>query len=367
VDEVSRLYTVRDETAGTHLALRWKGRVRYTVPREAVGQQACWNVFRPGILGIPLQAMSRLPRIFGAIACTEGAQIKSIREAIGKETGLSCCRAGAAGVWSKDTILFLDINTAEPLFIAKAGAGEAVDALLRNEASWLRALREQPLLAEHIPELVAHRSGRNLCFVAQHSVSGKLNFRLGESHFEFLRRLQKYSIRPMHYEDSQLYLTFNSRLKDLRGQLTDAWSTRLERAMRRITESLSGSPVSLVAAHNDFTPWNIRLNHNVAQIFDWEYAGNEQLPLFDPLHFVLMPMALRSRSTSELIESMRNTLRQCQSQLGAEQCYEPETQALAYMMSICTLYLWGDPGRSVSHPALRCYALVIDYLCRNGK
>jgi hypothetical protein len=78
-----------------------------------------------------------------------------------------------------------------------------------------------------------------------------------------------------------------------------------------------------------------------------------------------MPMALRSRPTSQLIQSMHNTLMLSQKQLGAEPCYKPETQALTYMVNICTLYLWGDPRRSVSHPALACYALAIDYLCGN--
>ena len=144
VDEVGRLYRTENKAAGTHLALSWKGRVRYTVPRELAGQEACWRAFMPGKLGIPLRAMARLPRLFGAVECVESSKLASIREAIGKVTGLSCCRAGAEGVWSKDTVLFLSIDTGKPLYIAKAGAGEAVDALLRNEADWLRTLRGQP-------------------------------------------------------------------------------------------------------------------------------------------------------------------------------------------------------------------------------
>jgi hypothetical protein len=365
VDEVSRLYRTENETVGTHLALRWKGRVRYTVPRELAGQAACWGVFMPGKLGIALRAMARLPRLFGTVDCVESERLVSVREAIGDVTGLSCCRAGAEGVWSKDTILFLSIDTSEPLYIAKAGAGEAVDALLRNEANWLRTLGEQPFLAEHIPGFIAHRSGSDLSFVVQSAIAGSLDFSLGDWHFEFLRKLHKFSIQVKVYEDSQLYLALETRVKELCGQLTEAWSTRLEKAMQRITESLSGSPVALVTAHNDFTPWNIRVRQNRAHVFDWEYAASERLPLFDPLHFVLMPMALRSPPTKRLLQSMRHTLKLCKSQLAAELCYEPDTQALAYMTNICTLYLWGDPEGSVLHPSLACYAQAIDYLCSN--
>ena len=337
--------------------------MRYTIPREKAGQQACWKVFRPGKLEIPLRAMASLPRLFGSVGCVESEKLALIRDAIGKVAGLSCCRAGAEGVWSKDTILLLNEKTAEPLYIVKAGAGEAVDSLLRNEANWLRTLRDQAPLAGHIPELIAYRSGKDLSFVAQCALPGNLDFRLGELHFEFLRRLQTYSIQPMRYEDSQLYRTLNSRVKDLCGLLTEAWSARLERAMRRIEESLSGSPVLLVAAHNDFTPWNIRVERGVARVFDWEYADYEQFPLFDPLHFSLAPMALKSGRLIKIIRRMQETLHLCHRGLGEERCYAAEAQALAYFINLCTLYLWADRGKRNLHPTLVSYARIIDHMC----
>jgi hypothetical protein len=364
VDEVNRFYRAQEESIGTHLALRWKGRVRYTVPREAAGQQACWKFFRPGLLGIPLRAMARLPHFSGSRSCTEGAQVTSIREAIGGEIGLSCCRAGAEGVWLKDTVLLLDKEKDRPLYVVKAGRGVAVDSLLRNEATWLRTLREETTLAEHIPLLVAHRSGEDFCFVAQCPVSGDIDFRLGASQLDFLRKLHASSLRRLRYEDSSLYKTLNLRLAELEGHLSEAWLARLERAMRRIKKSLSGSPVSLVAAHNDFTPWNIRVERDVARVFDWEYAANEQLPLFDPLHFVLLSMALKSRPAVKMFQRMQETLQLCQEWFGDEPCNHAPTQGLAYLMNVCTLYLWGARGRSDSHPVLDSYARLMDHISR---
>jgi hypothetical protein len=306
--------------------------------------------------------MTRLPRLLGAASCVEAEGLASIREAIGKEAGLSCWRAGAEGVWSKDTILFLDKKTAEPLYIVKAGAGVAVDSLLKNEANWLRNLQNHASLVGHVPKLVAHRSGADLSFIAQRALSGNLDFRLGDAQLDFLRRLQESSLQPIRYEDSRLYRTLNSRIKDLSGLLPEAWSTRLEKAMRRIEQSLSGAPILLVAAHNDFTPWNIRLERGVAKVFDWEYADYEQLPLFDPFHFVLAPMALKSESTAKIIQKMHETLHMCQQWLGEERCYKGETQALAYLINLCTLYLWADRGKRNSHPTLVSYAHVIDCL-----
>jgi hypothetical protein len=364
VDEVSRFYTAQGQSDGTHLALRWKGLVRYTVPRERAGQHACWRLFKPGRLEIPMRAMAGLPWLLGSVACVESENLTIIRKAIGKEAGLSSCRAGAPGPWSKDTILLLDKRTAKPLYLVKAGAGEAVDALLQNEADWLRSLREEPSLVDHIPGLVAHRSGKDLCFVVQSPVSGKLDFKLGKLQLDFLRKLQRYSLQPMRYEDSALYRTICSRLADLNGLLTEAWSIRIEKAMLKLKQSLSGSPVLFVSAHNDFTPWNVRLQDNVAYVFDWEYAAAERLPLFDPLHFALLPMALQRRPAVKIVQKMNEALQVCQDCFGNELCSHAQTQALAYLVNVCILYLWGARMEPGPHPVLESYADVIDHMCR---
>lgn len=364
MDEVSRFYKAQENPVGTHLALRWKGRVRYIVPREGAGQRACWNVFRPGMLGIPLRAMTRMPRLLGSVNCVESDKLALVRAAVGDVAGLSCSRAGAPGPWEKETLLLLEKKTAEPLYLVKAGGNAAVNSLLQNEANWLRKLREQPSLSGHIPELVAHHPGDDLCFIAQRALSGGFDFRLAEPQVEFLRKLQELSPRTMRYEDSRLCRTLNSRVKDLSGLLTEAWSSRIEKAMLRIVQSLAGAPIPFVAAHNDFTPWNIRTERGVAKVFDWEYADDEQLPLFDPLHFVLAPMALHGEPTVKIIRKMDETLQLCRQWFGKERCYKPETQALAYFVNLCTLYLWADRGTHNSHPTVVSYAQVIDSICR---
>jgi hypothetical protein len=348
---------------GTHLALRWGGRDRYLVPREAAAQRECWRIFHPGWQELPLRAMALVQSLLGAESCGEDEKMVSIREALGKEAGVSCCRIGTPGPWSKDTILFLHKQTNEPIYIVKAGMGRAVGLLLQNEADWLRALRSQAALADHIPALIAHRAGADFSFVAESPLPGKPDHRLGELHFEFLRKFQEYSRRTIRYEESKLYQNLHARLKDLDGLLTEAWSIRIEKAMRRIDQSLSGRPLPFVATHNDFAPWNIRVEPGVARIFDWEYADDEQLPLFDPLHFVLMPMGLKRQPAAKIDQSMRETIALCRQQLGEEFCIEAHAQALAYMLSICTIYLQSVRGELRSHPLFDSYASIIDLMC----
>ncbi len=363
MDDIGLFYKVQDQPTGTHLALHWKGRVVIIVPREAYAQHACWNIFSPGWLKYPLRAMAYLPRLSGAIHCVEAERLTSIREEIGKEVGLSCCRAGAPGPWSKDAILLLGKNSAAPLYIVKAGAGEQVDMLLGNEAYWLRALRDQPSLVDHIPELVAHHSGTYLSFVAITPFRGEFDYRFSETHIAFLQKLQDYSRQNIRFEESRLYRNLHLRLKNLRGLLSETWSTRLDKALRRIEQSLSGAPIICVVAHNDFTPWNIRMEHGVAKIFDWEYAEHEQLPLFDPLHFALLPLALKRATPAKILRTIHQTLQFCEHWLGEEKCFAAETQALAYFVNLCTLYLWAEHGISNSDPVCDSYATVIDHIC----
>jgi len=363
VNKAGHFYKAQERPIGTHLLLRWSGRDRYLVPHEAAALRLCWRIFQPGWLELPLRAMAHLQSLLGAASCGEDDKMAAIREAICKEAGASCCRIGTPGPWSKDTILFLNKQNKEPLCIVKAGAGETVDLLLKNEAEWLRNMGAQAALADHIPELVAHRSGADFSFLAESPLPGNPDYRLGELHFIFLRKLQQYSRRTVMYEESKLYRNLHARLKVLDGLLTDAWSMRIEEAMRRIDQSLSGRPLLFVAAHNDFTPWNIRVERGMARIFDWEYADHEQLPLFDPLHFVLMPMALKSRPVAQMAQRMRETLELCREQFGEESRFEENAQALAYLTNLVTLYLCSQRGITNSDYVLESYAKIIDFVC----
>jgi hypothetical protein len=118
----------------------------------------------------------------------------------------------------------------------------------------------------------------------------------------------------------------------------------------------------LVAAHNDFAAWNIRVRRNVVSLFDWEFAADEQFPLFDPLHFALMPLALSRSSVVKLTRTMNRTLQLCRQEFGEELCSQAQMQSLAYFANVCSLYLYADRGEAKSNPVLESYARMIDLL-----
>jgi len=354
------LYQGESAAASTHLALNWRGRLRYVVPRNRRAQHAAWHFFHPGRTRVVFEAMTRMPHLLGAIRCVESAALVAIRSAMGSQASFSCCNAGAGGVWSKYTVLLLDEQTIEPICFVKAGAGAAIGKLLQNEAGWLSSLRDEPSLAGHVPALIAHCAGKDLDFLAQSPLKGSSSGVLGQPHFDFLKKLQAYAPRALRFRDSILYRTLHTRISDLEGLLPEKWSHRIARAMKKMESSLAASSTLFVAAHNDFTPWNIRLVNGRACVFDWEFAAHEQFPLFDPLHFALSPLALEGRPVNEILRAMSETARQCRLSLGEEQCSNPEIQTLAYLVNLCTLYQWADGGTRNSHPTLVTYAGMID-------
>ncbi len=356
------LYVAAPPSEGTHLALRLRGRIRYIVPRQAAERVACWETFRPFRAEIPLRLMARLPRLSGASACVEGVRLAAIRQELGRDAGVSCCRAGGGGVWSKQTLLFSSRSKDQPHYLVKVGAGPKDSRFLRNEAEWLCALRSSTSLARHIPEMIAHGSGTDLCFLSQRALPGDMSFSLGAPHFDFLRKLYGYSPRKLDFAESALRQNLLQRINTLDGILPGAWSARLRKGMQTVDHAMSGRLQLMTAAHNDFTPWNIRLQHGRAYVFDWEFAAHEQLPLFDPLHFVLMPRALKGGPAAVILRRISQALALCRRFLGADWCAMAEAQALAYLLNICTLHLCGDATVHRTDPAMRCYADVIDHL-----
>lgn len=362
MDNSNSLYQIRNQSGSSHITLRLNGRDRFTVPRNRAAQSVCWKTFQPGRLELPLRAIASLPRLLGATGCVEGENLNIIRQTVGNEAGLSCCRYGSPGPWSKNTILFLHKEKVEPVYIVKAGAGSAVAHLLRNEANWLRTLSAMPSLAIHVPDLVAYQSGKELSFVAQRLFTGILDLKFGNPHAEFLNKLHSMSLQVMLYKDSQLYRNLNFRMENLRGLLSSAWLSRLTAAMEKIDQALSGKTLPFVAAHNDFIPWNIRVLHGTVKVFDWEYADYQQLPLFDLIHFALMPLVFKRTHPDLMAYHLKNAIQQAKQWLGEDYYRESQVQLLAYLVNLCTLYLFAEQGNAKPGPVLESYAKIIDLM-----
>ena len=186
---------------------------------------------------------------------------------------------------------------ADPQLIVKAGTGGAANALLENEAHWLRRLGSEARLAKQVPELVTHRSGERSASLrsARTWTPGLYAGRTADG-----VSARASAVFPTADGLPRLHLFENAQIPamDLEGLLSEAWSRRIARTMEIIERSLEKSPVLLVAAHTIHSLEH-STNGNARCVFDWEYAAEEQLPLFDCLHFVLLPMALDAGRNAE--------------------------------------------------------------------
>jgi hypothetical protein len=81
----------------------------------------------------------------------------------------------------------------------------------------------------------------------------------------------------------------------------------------------------------------------------------------------MMPMALNRDPRARMIQRMNLTVRLCRQWLGEERCHQAETQALAYFVNLCILYLWGARERPGPNSVVDAYAQVIDYLLSADK
>lgn len=356
------LYQGESAAAATHLALNWRGRLRYVVPRDRRAQRAAWHFFHPGRIRAVLEPMILLPRLLGTMHCAENAHLTAIRTAIDMQRGYSCCVGGAEGVWSKDTLMFLCEGSAQPLYLVKAGAGPVVDRLLACEALWLRTLSVEPALHSHIPEIVAHCGGAGLCFLAQTPLPGRRNFRIGTAHFNFLRALHNWSARNLRYPESDLARNLRVRLSSLQNKLPQRWIERLSSAVEHIEMKYGDSPELFTVSHGDFSPWNTLIHQDRVLVFDWEFAAAEQLPLFDPLHFALKLPALKAVPLAQMNAVLEETLAACMTHLPHEFCRHSKTQALAYLTNVCTHFLNDDPSLASGNRALNAYAALMDHL-----
>lgn len=292
MDDLGNFYKPA-RTSSTHLAVSWKGTVRYILPMDRNAQRACLSLFKPGRVEPFLRLQTAFPVITGAVPSVESENLAWIRSLLPSDALLSCSRRGAAGPWSKDTILLLS-KEMEPKYVVKAGKGPAIAKLLENEAGWLKRLGQNRNLMMHVPRLLGYdQNPSGISFLAQEVLEGEMSFELGQPHFAYLNVLQATSHQSRRYSESQFARTIASRLDDVESLLPTEWAIRLRKASYAVERLFGDSNMPYVIGHNDFTPWNVRLAAGRAYVFDWEYGEPESLPLLDPLHFALKPLALR--------------------------------------------------------------------------
>jgi hypothetical protein len=197
---------------------------------------------------------------------------------------------GTPGPYQKASMLMMSPR-GEPLSLVKIALGDSASAMVRSEAAWLANLNKYDALAGNVPQLLrASRAGNGYDYIAQSIVGGRpCSGAFTAAHADFLRRLGAIECHAQPFATAPVAGVLRGNWRQLAPQLTAAQLDLLSPALADCMALLSTWHGPFVISHGDFAPWNIRVDNCEVHVFDWEYGAGGMPPLFDLLHFHLLP------------------------------------------------------------------------------
>lgn len=200
------------------------------------------------------------------------------------------------GLYSKTILLVLDENGGA-LAYAKLGATPESKAAVAHEGDVLERLARIPVLAGHVPRIIARAVWRGFpMLLVSVGPSRRMSRRFGEAHREFLSGLgaATAALHPLH--KSLMWRHMTERFMACDARLDPALSNRYGWALGEVERRLGEGTLQLSLAHRDFVPWNMQRGETGELfVFDWELAQDQCVRGWDFFHFHLASGAMRSR------------------------------------------------------------------------
>jgi len=243
---------------------------------------------------------------------------------------------GSPGPNRKDTFLLIGQSNILESVIKISNRAKA-KKLLANEEKNLVRVKGYNGVAMRVPHIVNSGAYNGYYFIEQSAIvclpiAGK---RDDNQAVEFLKQLHSQSRCAMRLKESIFYKKVVTTREAIYESLSTQWQDRIDKTITKIENEIV--VFDMVCSHRDFVPWNMGLNtNNKLCVFDWEYADIEYLPLIDYFHFNIMPLALKSRATSNAIKKILRTKKHTIENISNEHV---TTQLLAYLLDLSLLYL----------------------------
>lgn len=359
------LELVSERSAATHVAYPHGATARFALPVSAgFGDRAVQ--FLTTKRGRTALAGQRVAGWFKQTPSPWLAAASTLREVAafaGFDPALSTVSAGTPGPYNKPSVLFMT-DGGEPVAIAKVTGSEVNRALLRNEGAWLERWERAGVLTGHRPSKIKIGEAGGVLVLLQTVGSGpvlRLHAPLRQGHLEILSAVQSSCAEPVPFLGSDMHKAMHRRFAACGDALDHVWRERLDRALAILDAGLAHADVPMVPAHRDFVPWNMRRTKSGLFVFDWEYASDGCVPLYDLYHYVLMPRTVRRSLSVADARRAIGTVRGAAIRLpdGAAKAQRAALQLLAYLLNLCLDYLEANRGRDVG-PARRRYGVLID-------
>lgn len=347
----------------THFAYPASGRTRYFLPLEKRAARASKTFFLSGLKRLKFDAAHALGCLYvpsRKMGLCESGLVEELKVAVGCKTATIAVVVGTPGPNAKSTVLLLD-ERCKPIAICKIAATESATKLLENEWYWLNILSRLPSLHASMPIPMTIRiSGDVFMMVQSVNTDSLAEHVLDWKKIDFLGALHKATGLEEHFTGSVMHQNILTRLLKLQGMMAPPWTKRTEKTLMLLESGFRRTDVRMVVAHRDFVPWNMRVAPTRVFVFDWEYASNGYLPMYDLFHFLLMPAALKGDISRR---TMRRILTKavCAAQgLPPGAGVLPNCQLLAYLLDLSLLYLEANSGRDSGDRVLALYARLID-------
>ena len=161
------------------------------------------------------------------------------------------------------------------------------------------------------------------------TVRSKTCHRLDERHITFISTLCKNSLHHMEPFESGIYrdIEFLKEIPDMQVEIGSIVSY--------VLRELENGSQQYCINHGDFTPWNTYIEGGQLNVFDWEYAETDYLPMLDIFHFFMQVCIFEKHMSSQRIirEFMRlrkNGLDNWVKWTG----YSANTLYLCYLLSV---------------------------------
>jgi hypothetical protein len=276
-------------------------------------------------------------------------------------------RHGSEGPYQKMSLLAMKEN-GTPLFYAKVAVGNSADAMVDAEAACLLQLSVIPSLEGMVPLKLnsGHTPEGRSFFSTSVAPSLKTKFSFESEHEKFLSVLGLATVKWVHCKDSLEFQFAKSALERLSPVLGEVIYAELRSASEEVLKSIGNLQLPTVLAHRDFSPWNIKWNKSGIFVFDWEYAAEGAIPLYDFFHFhliqrVLSPWRSFTATPAYVCQLIPAALAQLQ-KVFPEVNWTPKIikyLLLAYLTDLLLFYVDSGKEFDTDHPVLSSYFNLI--------
>ncbi|MCA9669815.1 MAG: phosphotransferase [Myxococcales bacterium] len=206
--------------------------------------------------------------------------------------------SGLPGATQKLNIRLFD-EAGKLVAIAKVAAHVAADETISREIAALQYAATHAAIASRVPRLVDHGTIGARPFLVQSIVEGTpataVGARLDPRVLELLRVLAQSTSEQMRFDEAAGVQAVYRRVARVIEAGAPPWPRLLARLQQRVRQT-APQLITTVLAHRDFTPWNLLLTADRANVVDWEFAQTQHVPLCDLVHYLVQYAVLVEKS-----------------------------------------------------------------------